>query len=112
MNIESLLNSIFSDTNYNIKDVFEQKLSEYNLSKTKALKLLNIDKDVFVIKNPLEAQLPRVHMSSTYVFAKEDTYFVYPNNYNQFVHYFNGTFQHGGISLEEMIIPFITYSPK
>lgn len=47
MNIESLLNSIFSDTNYNIKDVFEQKLSEYNLSKTKALKLLNIDKDVF-----------------------------------------------------------------
>lgn len=47
MNIESLLNSIFSDTNYNIKDVFEQKLYEYNLSKTKALKLLNIDKDVF-----------------------------------------------------------------
>lgn len=47
MNIESLLNSIFSDTDYNIKDVFEQKLSEYNLSRTKALKLLNIDKDVF-----------------------------------------------------------------
>jgi len=47
MNIESLLNSIFSETDYNIKDVFEQKLSEYNLSRTKALKLLNIDKDVF-----------------------------------------------------------------
>ena len=47
MNIESLLNSIFSDTDYNIKDIFEQKLLEYNLSKTKALKLLNIDKDVF-----------------------------------------------------------------
>lgn len=47
MNIENLLNSIFSDTDYNIKDVFEQKLSEYNLSRTKALKLLNIDKDVF-----------------------------------------------------------------
>ncbi|HUH73026.1 MAG TPA: ImmA/IrrE family metallo-endopeptidase [Chitinophagales bacterium] len=47
MNIESLLNSIFSDTNYNIKNVFEQKLNEYNLSRTKALKLLNIDKDVF-----------------------------------------------------------------
>ncbi len=47
MNIESLLNSIFSDNDYNIKDIFEQKLLEYNLSKTKALKLLNIDKDVF-----------------------------------------------------------------
>jgi len=47
MNIENLLNSIFSDTNYNIKAVFDQKLFEYNLSRTKALKLLNIDKDVF-----------------------------------------------------------------
>jgi len=83
-----------------------------NLRYKQGKNLNYIDKDVFVIKNPLEAQLPRVHMSSTYVFAKEDTYFVYPNNYNQFVHYFNGTFQHGGISLEEMIIPFITYSPK
>jgi len=47
MNIENLLNSIFSDADYNVKDVFEQKLNEYNLSRTKALKLLNIDKDVF-----------------------------------------------------------------
>lgn len=47
MKIENLLNSIFSDTNYDIKDIFEKKLIEYNLSKTKALKLLNIDKDVF-----------------------------------------------------------------
>lgn len=47
MNIESLLNSIFSDADYNIKDIFEHKLIEYNLSRTKALKLLNIDKDVF-----------------------------------------------------------------
>ncbi len=47
MNIESILESIFSDTDYNVKDVFEQKLIEYNLSRTKALKLLNIDKDVF-----------------------------------------------------------------
>ena len=47
MNVETILNSIFSDSEYNIKDVFEQKLVEYNLSRTKALKLLNIDKDVF-----------------------------------------------------------------
>lgn len=69
-------------------------------------------KDVFVIKNPHEAQLPQLNISSSYVFAKDDLYFVYPNNYNQFVNYFSGTFQHGGVSLEEMIIPYATYSPK
>lgn len=71
-----------------------------------------IPKDVFHIKNPHEAMLPRLHMSSGFIFAKEDNYFVYPNNYNQFVNYFNETFQHGGISLEEMIVPYVTYSPK
>ncbi|MFZ4862221.1 PglZ domain-containing protein [Sphingobacterium sp. Mn56C] len=70
------------------------------------------EKEVFTIKNPHEAQLPKLHVSSTFVFAKDDLYFVYPNNYNQFVNYYNGTFQHGGISLEEMIIPYATYSPK
>ncbi len=83
-----------------------------NLRYKQGKNLNYVDKDVFVIKNPTEAQLPRIHVSSSFVFAKEDTYFVYPNNYNHFVNYFGGTFQHGGISLEEMIIPFITYSPK
>jgi len=69
-------------------------------------------KDVFVIKNPHEAQLPKLHVSSSFVFAKDDRYFVYPNNYHQFVHYFAGTFQHGGISLEEMVIPYAAYVPK
>lgn len=69
-------------------------------------------KEVFHVKNPHEAMLPKLHMSSGFVFAKEDSYFVYPNNYNQFVNYFNETFQHGGISLEEMIVPYVTYSPK
>jgi len=71
-----------------------------------------IDKDVFHVRNPHDAKLPKLHVSSSFIFAKEDTYFVYPNNYNQFVNYFNETFQHGGISLEEMIIPYITYSTK
>ncbi len=71
-----------------------------------------ISKDVFQIKNPQDAMLPKLHMSSSYIFAKEDGYFVYPNNYNQFVNYFNETFQHGGISLEEMIVPYVTYSPR
>jgi DNA-binding response OmpR family regulator len=69
-------------------------------------------KEVFHVKNPHDAMLPKLHMSSGFIFAKEDSYFVYPNNYNQFVNYFNETFQHGGISLEEMIVPYVTYSPK
>jgi CheY-like chemotaxis protein len=68
-------------------------------------------KDVFLVKNPHEASLPKLHMSSSFIFAKEDTFFVYPNNYNHFVNYYNETFQHGGISLEEMIVPYATYSP-
>lgn len=69
-------------------------------------------KEVFHIKNPHDAQLPKLHVSSSFIFTKEDSYFVYPNNYNHFVNYYNETFQHGGISLEEMIVPYITYSPK
>ena len=69
-------------------------------------------KEVFLIKNPHEAQLPKINISSNYIFAKEDRYFVYQNNYNQFVNYYNESFQHGGISLEEMIIPIATYSSK
>ena len=69
-------------------------------------------KDAFAVKNPHDAMLPKLHVSSSFIFAKEDFFFVYPNNYNQFVNYYNETFQHGGVSLEEMIIPFAVYSPK
>ena len=70
------------------------------------------EKEVFALKNPLDAKLNRPHMNTNFIFAKEDYYFVYPNNYNHFVNYFNETFQHGGVSLEEMIIPFATYTTK
>lgn len=69
-------------------------------------------KDVFEVKNPADAFLPKLNVSTTYVFAKEYKFFVYPNNYNHFVNFYQGTFQHGGISLEEMIIPCITLIPK
>ncbi len=69
-------------------------------------------KEVFHIKNPHDAFLPKLHVSSSFIFTKEDSYFVYPNNYNHFVNYYNETFQHGGISLEEMIVPYVTYSPR
>jgi hypothetical protein len=88
------------------------KNTNSNLRYKQGKNLNYISKDVFTIKNPQDAQLPMLHMSSIFLFAKEDVYFVYPNNYNQFANYFSGTFQHGGISLEEMIIPYATYIPK
>lgn len=66
------------------------------------------ERDVLSIKDPEEAFLPKSNVSSTYVFAKQDKYFVYPNNYNHFVKHFRNTFQHGGISLEEMLIPVVS----
>ena len=69
-------------------------------------------KDLFVIKNPAEAQLPSPNLSTSYVFATGDAFFAYPNNYNYYVSYYKDTFQHGGISMEEMIIPLITLTGK
>ena len=69
-------------------------------------------KEVFEIKNPSDAFLPKLHVSSRFIFAKEDRFFAYPNNFNYYVNYYKNTFQHGGISLEEMIIPYITLSAK
>lgn len=64
-------------------------------------------KDVLAIKDPHQAGLPRPNVSSTFIFAKEDFFFLYPNNYNHFNNYYRNTFQHGGISLEEMICPIV-----
>jgi len=69
-------------------------------------------RDVFEIKKPEEAGLPRPNISSSYIFAKEDKYFLYPNNYNHYNVYYRNTFQHGGISLEEMICPVIRLISK
>jgi len=64
-------------------------------------------KDSLVIDKPEEALLPRTNVSQKFLFAKEDRFFAYPNNYNHYVKYYRDTFQHGGISLEEMLIPFV-----
>ena len=69
-------------------------------------------KDVFTIKDPAEAQLPSPNISSSYIFATGDAFFAYPNNYNYYVSYYKDTFQHGGISMEEMLVPLITLTPK
>ena len=70
------------------------------------------DKDIFVIKEPQKAFLPAPNLSTSYVFATGDQFFAYPNNYNYYVTYYRNTFQHGGISMEEMMIPFITLKGK
>lgn len=70
------------------------------------------ERDVYAVKNPEEIGLPKSRLSSTYIFAKEDKFLVYPNNYNHFVNYYKNTFQHGGISLEELIVPVIKLSAK
>ena len=69
-------------------------------------------KEVFVIKEPKKAQLPSPNLSTSYVFATGEDFFAYPNNYNYYVSYYKDTFQHGGISMEEMLIPLVTLTPR
>ena len=69
-------------------------------------------KHVMESLNPHEIMLPKNNLSSSYVFARENNFFVYPNNYHQFATLYNDTFQHGGISLEEMLIPYVFLNSK
>ncbi|MBS9767405.1 MAG: bifunctional response regulator/alkaline phosphatase family protein [Flavobacteriaceae bacterium] len=69
-------------------------------------------KKVFVITDPVEAKLPQVSVSSKYIFALNDDFFAYPNNLNHYAPYYKNTFQHGGVSLEEMLVPFAILDPK
>lgn len=70
------------------------------------------EKDVLEAKDPKAIHLPSISMSSSFIFAKSDLFFAYPNNYNHYVSYYRNTYQHGGVSLEEMIIPFVVLNPK
>lgn len=70
------------------------------------------DKQVLAFRDPSKAGLPRPNVSSTFIFAREDVFLCYPNNYNYYVNYYKNTFQHGGISLEEMLIPIVRLQSK
>lgn len=70
------------------------------------------DKDVLAIKDPKTVGLPSISMNSSFIFAKENSFFAYPNNYNHYVSYYRNSYQHGGISLEEVLIPFAVLTPR
>jgi hypothetical protein len=69
-------------------------------------------KDVLDFRDPKQVGLPRPNVSSAFIFAKDDVFFLYPNNYNYYNNYYKNTFQHGGISLEEMICPVVRLRAK
>lgn len=70
------------------------------------------ESEVYSVNKPEDIHLPKVALSDHFVFCKEQDFFVYPNNYNRFVQMYSNTFQHGGISLEEVLIPFVVLTPK
>ncbi len=69
-------------------------------------------KDVFEIDQPKEAFLPKLNISTRYIFAKNNDFFAYPNNYNHYSNHYKNTLQHGGVSMDEMIIPVVTMKSK
>jgi hypothetical protein len=92
--------------------VIGDKETSLNLRYKTGRSLTYNDKEVLAFKNPKDVGLPSINMSSSFIFAKNDSFFAYPNNYNHYVSYYRNTYQHGGISLEEMIIPYIILDPK
>ncbi len=94
-----------------IKIVGDKKVTT-NLRYKQGKNLNYNPKEVCEINEPADIMLPKSFLSSKYVFATNKDFFAYPNNYNYYVNYFKNTFQHGGISLEEMLIPLIVLKPK
>lgn len=92
--------------------VIGDKNTSLNLRYKTGKSLTYENKDVLAAKDPKEIHLPSINMSSSFIFAKGDMFFAYPNNYNYYVNYFRNTYQHGGVSMEEMIIPFVSLSPR
>ncbi|MDX1463646.1 MAG: PglZ domain-containing protein, partial [Marinirhabdus sp.] len=96
----------------NPSKVIGDKNTSLNLRYKTGKSLTYEEKDVLAAKDPSTIYLPKINMSSSFIFAKGDLFFAYPNNYNHYVGYYRNTYQHGGVSLEEMVIPFSVLDPK
>jgi CheY-like chemotaxis protein len=96
----------------NPSKVIGDKNTSLNLRYKTGRSLTYEDKDVYAVKDPKKIGLPAINMTSSYIFAKSDYFLAYVNNFNHYVSYYRNTYQHGGISLEEMIIPCIVLNPK
>ena len=96
----------------NPSKVIGDKNTSLNLRYKTGKSLTYEEKDVLAAPDPKSIHLPSINMSSSFIFAKGDLFFAYPNNYNHYVSYYINTYQHGGVSLEEMIIPFVVMNPK
>jgi DNA-binding response OmpR family regulator len=95
----------------NAVKVVGDKATSTNLRYKLGRNLSYNSKQVFEVRNPDEAHLPKANVSSSYIFALGSDFFAYPNNFNYYVNYYRDTFQHGGISIEEMLIPYIELKP-
>ena len=74
---------------------------------------LNCDRrEAILIRDPADYKLPKLNISTNYIVAKEDYYFVYPTRYHEYLNRYRNSFQHGGVSLEEMILPVVTLNPR
>lgn len=74
---------------------------------------LKVDpKHAFIVKQPAEYRLPQISVTTNYIFAKEDYYFVYPTDYHKYLQQYRDSFQHGGVSMEEMILPLVRLRPR
>ena len=96
----------------NPSKVIGNKDTSLNLRYKTGRSLSYEQKDVLAVKDPKSIYLPSSAMNSSFIFAKDNLFFAYPNNYNHYVSYFRNTYQHGGISLEEVIIPFAILNPR
>jgi len=96
----------------NPSKVIGDKNTSLNLRYKTGRSLTYEDKDVYAVKDPKKIGLPALNMISSFIFAKNDLFLAYVNNYNHYVSYYRNTYQHGGISLEEMVIPFLVLEPR
>ncbi len=113
LNIKLIITTDHGTVNVkNPSKVIGDKDTSLNLRYKTGRSLSYEEKEVFAVKDPKLIELPSISMNSSFIFAKEYSFFAYPNNFNHYVNYYRNSYQHGGISLEEILIPFAVLTPR